>query len=152
MTRESTKKKRDKKRAEKKKHEHRTEQVSEEMAKRHRSHGEEMVAMIVLVIFVPFMIIATIWWPTPSSAGKMTGQTGLPTGTYQATYVQSRPATESESAAVVLDIKGESVLVTPSDLAGSAAKDPGNFFEGQPGDQVEITVDNGFITKIYPGK
>ena len=56
MTREATKKKRDKKRAQKKKHEHQTEHMAEEAAKEKRLHTEEIIAIVVLLMFVPFMV------------------------------------------------------------------------------------------------
>jgi hypothetical protein len=63
MTRQATKKKRDKKRAEKRKHEQLTEQMHEEAARKKHAHTEATIAIIVLLIFVPFMIGGVIWWP-----------------------------------------------------------------------------------------
>ena len=146
MTRPATKKKRDKKRAEKKKHEHQTEHMAEEAAKKNRAHTEETLAIVVILLFVPFMVTGVIWWPAGTGSGKSQGGTGLPNGQHEATYLSSRPAADGEVAFAALDVKGESVLVNEGDLAGSAAKNSTAFFEGQQGEPIEITVKNGFIT------
>jgi len=151
MTRQATKKKRDKKRAEKRKHEHRTEQMAEEAAEKKWHHREEVVAIIVMLVFVPFMVGGIIWWPASTAKGEIT----LPDGTYTAAYLGSRPATESDVAVAALDVNGESVFVNEHDLSGGAAKRSSAFFEGQRGEPIEITVNNGFVTDwmtAAPGK
>ena len=150
MTRQATKKKRDKKRAEKRKHEHRTEQMAEEAAKEKWYHKEEIVAIVVMLIFVPFMVTGVIWWPASASPEKAKGDIGLPDGTYTAAYIGSRPATDSDVAVAALDVDGESVFVNEHDLSGSAAEDSGAFFEVQQGEPLEITVKDGFITNWTP--
>lgn len=150
MTRESTKKKRDKKRAEKKKHAHLTEQMAEEHAKKRRAHREEVVAILVMLAFVPFMLIGVVWWPASSSTGKAKSNSGLSDGTYIATYIGGRPASGEDAAVVALDVNGETFFVDESDLAGDAAENPGAFFEGRRGQAIEITVKNGFITGWTP--
>jgi len=155
MTRQATKKKRDKKRAEKRKHEHLTEQMAEEAVKKKWHHREEVVAIVVMLAFVPFMVTGIIWWPASNGPGKTKGEIALPDGTYTAAYLGSRPATESDVAVTALDVNGESVLVNEHDLSGDAAKKSSAFFEGQRGEPIEITVKNGFITDwmtAAPGK
>ena len=144
MTRQATKKKRDRNRAEKKKHEHRTEQMAEKAAKKKRGHTEEVIAIIVLLIFVPFMVIGIVWWP--AGKGESEG-TGLQNGTYTASYIESQPASADHTAVAALDVNGESILVNESDLSGNAVDNSTAFFEGQRGQQVEITVKNGIVTR-----
>jgi hypothetical protein len=155
MTRQATKKKRDKKRAEKRKHEHLSEQMAEEAVKKKWHHREEVVAIVVMLAFVPFMVGGILWWPASTSPGKVKGELALPDGTYTAAYLGSRPATESDVAVAALDVNGESVFVNEHDLSGGAAKRSSAFFEGQRGEPIEITVNNGFVTDwmtAAPGK
>jgi hypothetical protein len=150
MTREATKKKRDKKRAQKKKHEHQTEHMAEEAAKEKRLHKEEIIAIVVLLLFVPFMVTGIIWWPASTGTGKATGGTGLADGRYSAEYLGSRTASDGDAAVAVLDVAGESVFVDEQDLSGKASKDSTTFLEGQRGELIEITVKNGFIIDWEP--
>lgn len=150
MTRQATKKKRDKNRALKKKHEHVTEKMAEETARKKRSHSEEIIAIVVLLIFVPFMVTGILWWP--ASTGKSKGDTGLPDGTYNAEFLGSRPATESEVAVGALEVNGESFFINERDLSGSAAGDPGAFFGLERGAPVRITAENGFVTDWAPAE
>ena len=98
MTREATKKKRDKKRAQKKKHAHQTEHMAEEVAREKRSHTEEIIAIVVLLIFVPFMVTGIIWWPASTGTGKVNVGTGLADGSYSAGYLGTRPSSDSAAS------------------------------------------------------
>jgi hypothetical protein len=146
MTRQATKKKRDKKRAEKRKHERLTERMAEEAVKKKWHHREEVVAIVVMLAFVPFMVIGVVWWPASTSQGKAKGDTGLTDGVYTASYLGSRPATEDTAAVAALDVNGESVIVSEHDLSGKAAEEASAFFAVRRGEPIEITVKNGFIT------
>lgn len=146
MTKQSSKQKHDKLRAEKRKHEQLTEHMHEEAAKKKRAHREEIGAIIVLLIFVPFMISGVIWWPASSSSAGARGGISLTNGNYKATYMSSRPASVSNGAVAVLDVYGESIIVNEQDLSGDAVKNSSAFFNGKPGTPVEITVKNGYIT------
>lgn len=150
MTRQETKKKRDRKRAEKRKHEHLTEQMAEEAAKKRHYHREGIVAIIVMLVFVPFMIIGVVWWPASTGPGKSKGNAELPDGKYIATCIGSRPATESDPSVAVLDVNGGTVFVDENDLSGEAAKDPSAFFESRPGEAIDLAVKNGLITDWAP--
>lgn len=150
MTREATKKKRDKKRALKRKHEHLTEQMHEEHARKKRSHTEELIALIMIVVFATFMTTGMIWWPASTTNTKAEGGTGLPDGRYEATCLSSRPAAGSDSAVTVLDVHGESFFVDEDELSGEAAEDPTAFFSLQRGEQIEVTVKDGLVTDWTP--
>lgn len=150
MTREATKKKRDKKRAQKKKHEHQTEHMAEEAAKEKRMHTEEIIAIVALLLFVPFMVTGIIWWPASTGSGKANGGTGLADGSYSAKYLGTRPSSDGAGAVAVLDVNGESVFVDEPDLSGSAASDSSAFFGARRGEQITITVKNGFVTDWKP--
>jgi hypothetical protein len=150
MTRQATKKKRDKKRAEKRKHEHRTEQMAEEAVKKKWHQREEVVAIIITLIFASFMICGVIWWPASTSPKKAKGDIGLPDGTYTAACLGNRPATNGDAAVAALDVNGETVFVNESDLSGSAAKSSSAFFEVQRGEPLQITVKDGFIADWAP--
>lgn len=145
MTREATRQKQKKKRALKRKHEHLTEQISEEKAKRKRTHAEEFVAIIVLVFFAGFMVIGVALWP--ATVSETEGYTGLPDGEYDATFLDSRPATDSHPAAAALQVGGLSVAVSEGDLSGEAAQDSTAFFELDQNESIQITVKNGSITE-----
>ena len=76
MTTQAAKKQRhEKKRAAKRKHEHETEHMQEEAARKKHAHGEEMVAIIVMLTFVPLMVFGAIYWPGDNGAAA--GGTGL---------------------------------------------------------------------------
>jgi hypothetical protein len=152
MTRQETKKKRDKKRAEKRKHEHLTEHMAEEAAKKKHLHREEIVAIVVMLAFVPFMVIGVIWWPAGTSSDNAKGEIGLPDGMYTASYLGSRPATGDDVAVAALDVSGESVFANEHDLSGNARKDAGAFFDIRRGEPLEIKVKNGFITGWTPAE
>jgi hypothetical protein len=145
MTTKAARKKQEKKRAEKKKHAHVTEEMTERHAREKRSRTEGTIAVISLLAIFPFLIMGVLWWP--SSSGKAEhGDLTLPDGTYEATYVESQPAGGAESGAAVLLVDGQSVLVTGGDLSGRAGDDIQSFFEGRPGAEIEITVEDGYIT------
>jgi hypothetical protein len=63
MTTQAAKQKQKKKRAEKKKHEHETERMAEEVALKKRAHTEATVAIIALLMMVPFILTGVILWP-----------------------------------------------------------------------------------------
>lgn len=149
MTTQAAKAKQKKKRAAKHKHEHETEQMAEEAAKHKRSSRMEWVAIIIMLMFVPFMITGIIWWPPAESSSSNQG-TVLPDGTYEASFFSSQPATISEPAVAALDVNGKPFIVTEADLSGDAARDPAGFFDHEQGDMVELQVQNGYITDWSP--
>ena len=63
MTTQAAKQKQKKKRAEKKKHEHQTEQMAEEAARKKRAHTEATIAIIALLVMVPFILTGVMFWP-----------------------------------------------------------------------------------------
>lgn len=145
MTTQAARKKQEKKRALKKKHEHLTEEMAERHAKKKRAHTEEWVAIIAILAIAPFLVFGIIWWP--AEAGRTEhGDLGLPDGDYYAAYLDSQP----DSGAALLVVNGKSYLVTESDLSGEAARDSGAFFKGQQGEQIEITVEDGYISGFSP--
>jgi hypothetical protein len=151
MTTQADKNKQKKKRAEKKKHEHMTEQRDMAVAKKHRSRTEEYIAIAVLLIFVPFMVIAAVYWPGGGGQGSSGhGGTGLKEGKYTAVYVSARPEGGSSTPVAVLDVQGQTVPVTQEDLIQQAADNSQAFFEGQPGSSIKITVKNYFISDFEP--
>ncbi len=145
MTTQAARKKQEKKRAQKKKHAHVTEEMAERHAKEKRAHTEGMIAVITLLAIVPILVLGVLWWPSDSGRSEH-GDLAIPDGTYEATYVESQPAAGTESGAALLQVDGQSVLVTGSDLSGRAADSTQSFFEGRPGEDLEITVEDGYIT------
>jgi len=152
MTKKSTKAKQAKKRAEKHKHEHQTEHMQEETARKHRAHWEETVAIIVIVFCIPFLVTGVIWWPGTTGSAKATSNTGLADGTYNATYVASRPTSQTSGASAALNVNGQTIIVNDYDLSGSALANSSEFFQGQPGQSTRITVKNGYITDFTAPK
>jgi|GEM_PF-1521580 hypothetical protein len=150
MTKQTTRQKHDKQRAEKRKHEHETEEMTEHAARKRRAHVEETIAIIVMLTFVPFMVFGAIFWPGTTGSEGGNGGTGLQNGTYTATYLGSRPATGTQTALANLDVNGNSVFVTESDLSGNAAANSIAFFQGYKGEPIQITVKNGFISWWAP--
>ncbi len=65
-------------------------------------------------------------------------------------YLGSRPATGTQTALANLDVNGNSVFVTESDLSGNAAHNSTAFFQGYKGEPIQITVKNGFISWWAP--
>ena len=63
MTTQADRQKQKKKRADKKKHAHQTEQMAEEHAKKKRAHTEATIAIIALLVMVPFILTGVLWWP-----------------------------------------------------------------------------------------
>ena len=63
MAREATRQKQKKKRAQKRKHEHETEQMAEEHARKKRAHTEATIAIVALLMLVPFIVTGVTWWP-----------------------------------------------------------------------------------------
>ena len=128
-----------------------TEQRGMAVAKKHRSRTEEYIAIIVLLIFVPLMVIAAVYWPGGGGQGSSGhGGTGLKEGKYSATYVSARPEGGSLTPVAVLDVQGQTVPVTEDDLIQKAADNSTEFFEGQPGAAIQITVKNYFISDFSP--
>lgn len=160
MTTQADKAKQKKKRALKKKHEHETEHMHEEAARKKVAHREETVVIIILLALVPFLLTGIFFWPSSTStATGSKGGTGLANGSYSATCMNN--ASGSNPPEVTIGIPAEAkgmtnpVLMTgfsvnPSDLSGNALMDSGTVFQTQPGQQVDITVKNGYITDWIP--
>lgn len=142
MTSKAGKKKHDKRRAQKHKHEHQTEQMQEQAAKHRRSRNEEIVALVVIVCLLPFLLTGFFFFPSTT----INTNTGIEDGTYTATVVSVRESSPTSPASAVVDVNGSSFIVTENDLSGQAARNPAAFFELRPGQDIEITVKNGYIT------
>lgn len=140
MTTQKDKQKQKQKRAQKKKHSDQTEHGKEEAARHKRSHREAWIAIIIILAFIPFLLTGIFLWPGETGGGSSSG-IGLADGSYSATYMSN-----GQSNTAILDIDGKVITVTLSDLSGRALADPGPFFEGQAGQQVQVTVRKGFIT------
>ena len=143
---QASEKKRERKRAEKKKHAHRTEEMAERAGKRKRSRWEASVVLIVLFLFVFMMIFSVVWWPSKQTPGEQAGETGVSSGTYSVSYVDTQPATSTSDAVAALDLNGAIIFVNPQDLTGAAAQNSAEFFEGKQGEPIEIQVKDGYIT------
>jgi len=124
--------------------------MAEEAAKKKRAHTEELIAIIVLVFFVPFMIGGILWWPAETEESG--GDTGLPEGTYKCTFLGSRPATDSDVAVAALEVNGETFFVNEHDLSGSAADDPDAFFDNEGDQPITVTVENGLVEEWAPAR
>ena len=148
MTKQTKKQKHDKQRAQKRKHEHETEAMAENSARKKRAHVEEWIAIIVLLAFVPFMVLGAVFWPGPDGKASASGGVPLKNGTYTATYLSTVPATGTTPGLATLDVGGNNIMVTESALSGPAARNSTEFFQGQDGQRVQITVQNGFITNF----
>jgi hypothetical protein len=149
MTTQADKAKQKKKRALKKKHEHETEHMHEEAARHKVARREETVVIVVILLMVPFLLTGIIFWPTSASTGK-SGAIHLADGTYSATCLSNKPANGASAAYVTMGVKGQAIPVTVSDLSGNALADSGTVFGTQTGQQVDVTVKNGFITDWVP--
>lgn len=150
MTTQADKAKQKKKRALKKKHEHETEHMHEEAARKKVAHREETVVIIILLALVPFLLTGIFFWPSnTSTATGSKGGIDLANGNYSATCLSSKPATGS-GATVTIGVDGQTILVSLSDLSGNALMDSGTVFQTQPGQQIDITVKNGYITDWIP--
>lgn len=152
MPTEKAREKKKKKRAQKRKHERLAEGRTEEAARSRRNRREGTVAIALLVAFVPFMVAGVLWWPHDASSQEADRGTGLPDGSYSATYLESRPATGGGTASAALDVDGEVYLVTEGDLEGGAADSSGEFFEGRRGQSIEITATGGRIYSWAPAR
>ena len=142
MTSKAGKKKHDKRRAEKHKHEHQTEHMQEEAAKHKRSRREEIVVLVVIVCLLPFLLTGFFFFPSTT----MKTNTGIEDGDYTATIVSTREANSSAPATAVVDVNGASFIVNEQDFSGSASSASGSFFDLAPGQNVKITVEDGYIT------
>jgi hypothetical protein len=142
MTKPTKKQVHDKRRAAKHKHEHQTEHMQEEAAKHKRSRREEIVTIVIIVCLLPFLLTGFFFFP--SSTVKT--NTGIEDGSYTATIVSTRPAGNGSPASAVIDVNGGTFIVNESDFSGKATMNTAGFFELKPGQNVNITVKDGYIT------
>lgn len=142
MTSKSAKQKHDKRRAEKRKHEHQTEHMQEEAARHRRSRREEIVVIVVIVCLLPFLLTGFFFFPSTT----VKTNTGIEDGSYTATVVSVRPASPSTQATEVIDVNGANFIVTEYDLSDSAKAESNAFFSLEPGQNIDISVEDGYIT------